>query len=198
MARVADAPNRAADDEQKANFDKYLSAVKVINRAAGQIRIGKNSVSEEAGSRGVGEVMEKFPEVASELDAVEGSDDDDDEQIERGGADGVFKRLKRRPHGKSNIHEAERRARVQKQRKRMEACEGERGVTGPAMNAKNVEAPVRPVAHRAIASKNHQADEDVGGGESNGDEAEIGRYVEHRHAKRNSRRSFPAAVRRLR
>ena len=182
MAGVADAPNRAADDEQKADFDEDFAAVEVVHRAAGEIGIGQNSVSEEAGGCGVSEVMKELPEMASQLDAIEGSDDDDDEEIESGGADGVFERLKGGPEGEGDIEEAEGGATVQKQRKRMEYGEGECGIAGPAMNAKNVEAAVRPVADGAVASENHQADEDVGGGESHGDEADVCGNIEHRHA----------------
>lgn len=197
MAGVADAPDGRADDEQKTNFHEDFAAVEIVHRAASQIGIGENSMSEEAGGGSIGEVVEKFPEMAPEVDAVKRSDDDDNEEIESGGAEGVFKRLKRRPYGEGDVHDAEGGAVVEKQRERMERGKGKSGVARPAMNAKNVEAAVRPVTDRAVASKNHQADEDVGGGESDGDEADVRGYIEHRHAKRSSRSSFPAAVRRL-
>lgn len=197
MAGVADAPEHRADDEQKANFHKDFSAVEIVHRAASQIGIGENSVSEEACGCNVSEVVEEFPEMASKLNAVKRSDDDDDEEIEGAGADGVFERLKRGPHWERNVHEAERGAAIQKEGKRMEHGEGEGGVAGPAMNTKNVKAAMRPAAHGAVASENHEADQDVGGGESDGDEADVCGYIEHRHAKRSSRSSFPAAVRRL-
>src|SRR5690242_17145398 len=176
LAGVADAPDGRADDEQEANFDENFAAVEIVHSAAGQIGISENAVSEEADGCGVGEVMEELPEMASELDAVERSDDDNDEEIESGGANGVFEGLKRRPYGKGNVGEAEGGAVVEEQRKRMERGESEGGIAGPAMNAKNVEAAVRPVAHGAVASENHQADEDVGSGESHGDEADVCRY----------------------
>ena len=183
MAGVADAPEGRADDEQEANFDEDFSAVEIVHRAASQIGISENAVGEESGSSGVSEVVEKLPEVASELDAVKRSDDNDEKEIESGGADGVFEGLKRRPYGEGNVGEAKSRAEVEKKRERMERGEGQSGIAGPAMDAKNVEAAVRPVADGAVASENHQADEDVGGGESDGDEANVCGYIEHRHAK---------------
>src|SRR5487761_63527 len=122
--------------------------------------------------------------MAAKLDAIERSDDNNDEPVERGSADRVFERLKRRPHRKRDVDNTELGCCVQQQWQRMKQCEAQSSITGPAVDAKNIEAAMRPVADRTVASENHQADENIRRGKTDGERSRVSRYIERRHAER--------------
>jgi len=65
-------------------------------------------MDEQSRSGGVGEIVEALPEPPAELYAINGSDNNDKEQIKRRGADGIFDRLLRRPEWQRDVQKTER------------------------------------------------------------------------------------------
>src|SRR5487761_795960 len=110
--------------------------------------------------------------MAAQLDAIERRDQDDRQKIQRRRAYGILQRL-RRPERKQNIDRAKARARVEQQRQWMRQRERQRRVARPAMDAKYIEAAMRPVADRTVAPEDHQADQDIRRGEADGDQPRI-------------------------
>src|SRR5215469_973011 len=172
---VAHAPDRSCNDNQAADLDKHFAAVEIVNRATTKIRVRQNAVDKKTCGGDVSGVMKKLPEVSPKLDAIERSNNNENQKIERNRANRVPQRLQRRPNRKRDIDHAERRLSAQKQRQRMRQREAESGIARPAMKAENIEPPMRPITHRTVAAQNHQSDENVRSSKTNCCEADIGR-----------------------
>ena len=118
---------------------------------------------EEGGGGEVDGEVEGFPGAAAELNAEVGSDDDEGEEVEGDGADGVFERLFGGVDGIEDVEDAEFWGFVEEERERVKNGDGQGDVAGPVVEAEIVEAVMRPVAHGAVAEGHHDAEKDVEG-----------------------------------
>ena len=54
-------------------------------------------------------------------------------------------------------------------------------IAGPIVQPEIVEVLVRPVTHRTVAQRHHQAEQNIRRGQANGDEADIGGKINGRN-----------------
>ena len=133
---------------------------------------------EESGGGGVDGEVEGFPEVAAESNAEIRSGHNDGDDVEGGGADGVFERLAGGVYGIEQIDHAEFCGLVEEQNDGMDNGEGEGDVAGDIVKAKIIEAAMRPLADGAVAENHERAEEHVEGDGADGGEADVGGEVE--------------------
>src|SRR5579859_722301 len=93
----ANSPCGGANDNHAANLDEHFPAIEIINPQAIQVRVSQNAVNEKACGRGIGEIVQKFPEMPAQFDAVERSNDDNHQQIKRRRTNRILQRLLRGP-----------------------------------------------------------------------------------------------------
>ena len=138
-----------------------------------QCGIGEDAVEEEKRCGGKDKVVELPPDGPADAGAQQGRYKNQEQQVERTGAGQVEFGLQRRVDGKKNVEEPESRRAEKEQNCRMSEGEEDGAIRGPLMEEENINVPVRPVSHRAVAQRDQQPDEEVGGGCSDGAEPEI-------------------------
>jgi len=107
LAGVAGAEEAGYQDDGGTGFDEEFAAVEPVDGGAFQVGVGEEGVVEEGGGGEVDREVEGFPGAAAELDAEVGSDDDEGEEVEGDGADGVFERLLRGVEGIEDVEDSE-------------------------------------------------------------------------------------------
>src|SRR5713226_5222156 len=105
--RVAPTEHAGQSDDQQADLDEKFSAIEPVNGRILEGGIGEEAVPEKSGGGDVDDEMEGFPESAAEPDAEIGTDNHDNDNIERDCADSVLKRLARGVQGVEKIDDAE-------------------------------------------------------------------------------------------
>ena len=100
-------PAEEADggDQQQAGFDKQFAAVEPVDGLILHARVGRQAVEEQSGSGEIDAEMEGFPKVAAEANAEIRSNHNEDEEVERDGANRVFQRLAGRVRRVDEVHE---------------------------------------------------------------------------------------------
>ena len=116
FAGVAGAEDCGYQDDCGAEFYEEFAAVQPVYGSTLQVGVGEEAVVEEGGGGEIDGEVEGFPCAAAELDAEVGGDDDEGEDVEGDGADGVFEGLLRGMDGVDEIEDAEFWSFVQEQR----------------------------------------------------------------------------------
>ena len=100
------APAQEADggDQQEAAFDKQFAAVEPVDGIILQARGGEQAVEQQRGSGEIDAEMEGFPKVAAEAKTEIRSNHNEGQEVERDGANRVFKRLAGRVDRVDEVH----------------------------------------------------------------------------------------------
>ena len=165
-------------DDGDAGFYEEFAAVEPVYRGMFQSGVGEEAVPEEGGGGGVHREVEGFPEAAAEADAEVRGGDHDGDDVEGGGADGVFEWLAGGVNGVEEIDYAEFCGFVEEENDGVDDREGERDVAGNIVEAEIVEAVMRKLADRAVAENHQRAEEHVEGDGANGGQADVSGEIE--------------------
>jgi hypothetical protein len=135
-------------------------------------------VEEEERGRGEDEVVEVSPEGAADAGAEERGDEDEHEEVERGGSGEIEFGLERGLDGEEDVEDAEVRGMEEEQDEGMGEGEEDGAVGGPLMEEEDVDVAMGPVADRAVAQGDEKAEEQIDGDGSDGAEAKICAEIE--------------------
>ena len=108
---MPDARDRRGGDDERACFHVHLLRIDPVDRAILQQRIGERAVHVEHRRRGVRRIVQQLPRVMREQPAEVRRQDDERDEIERGGAERVRDRLRRRPDGDEDVEQSKSRRR---------------------------------------------------------------------------------------
>ena len=131
--------------------------------------------------RGGGEIdaeMEGFPKAAAEAKPEIGSNDNEGQQVECHGANGVFERLAGRADGAEEVQKAKAWVLVEEQDGGVQERHRESHVTGPIVEAEVVEPAMGPGAVRAIPKGHEHSEKQVQRDCADGQEPDVGGEVE--------------------
>src|SRR5690348_2872809 len=181
FARMPPPEERQDGDEDEAALDEELAAVEPVDGIAFERRLGEETMKEKRGCREVDAEVERLPETAAHAQAKVGSDDDESQQAERGGADGVFQRLARRMDGIEQVQKTKARLLVEKQDRRVGEREGKRGIAGPIVQTKIIEAAMGPGAVGTVAKSQEHAENEVQSDGADRGQSNVGGKVEDRN-----------------
>ena len=160
---MAPAGYTCGGDDYEAGFDEEFAAVEPVYGRIFQGRVGEEAVPEQGGGGDVDGEVEGFPESAAEADAEVGSGDDDGNNVERDGADGVLEWLAGGMDGVKEIEDSELRRFIEEKNDGMKDGEGESDVAGDVVQAEIIESAMRPLADGAVAKDHERAEEHVEG-----------------------------------
>lgn len=149
------------DNSQTAELDKYLLSIKWIDGSVLQIGIRENAVPEQGDGSGIDNEVKRLPQAASESQPEVGGHNDHCKAVQRDGANAVFQRLAGRVYGKKNIPNPETNVRRKQQHGWMDNGRHQQQVPGPVVDAKNIEAMMRPVSPGTVAHGDQRADQKV-------------------------------------
>lgn len=161
-------PEACAGDQGETDEDEHFAAIQVVDGTAVQVGIGEDAVDEDQGRGDINEVVEELPLQTTDLLAVVGSDQDDNEEVSRDGSDGVFEWLERRVNGENDVGEPEAVAVHEEQDQRVNHNGTQERVAGPVVEGENVEPAMRPESNGAVADGNENPEQHVGGRQKNG------------------------------
>jgi hypothetical protein len=181
---VVGADKDSRQDDGRANFHEDFTAVKPVDRVMLQVGVGKKRVPEKCDRAEVDGEVESFPELPPELDAEIRSDHHERDDVESDSADGIFQGLLRGVNRIDDVEDAKSWVFIEEQDDRMQCREQESDIAGPVVQRKIIEAPMRPVAHRAIPENHQHAQQHVNRDGAYRDQPEVSRKVEGRDVHR--------------
>jgi hypothetical protein len=171
---VTPAENSNTRHHDEANLNEGLFGVEGIHRRILQEGIRENAVPEERESSRVNQEVKRLPGVASQSQPKVRSYDNDSEQIERGGAEGVIEWLSGRVHRINHIEDAKARGRREQQDNGMENGSGEKQIPGPIVQTEIIKMSMRPVADRAVTEGHHQTQKKIQSDEAYRNQTDVG------------------------
>lgn len=180
-ARMAPAQEGCDDKDRRTRFHEDFAAVQPVDGNVVERGINEEGMPEERDGTEVDGEVEGLPEVAAEANASVRGDDDDGENVESDGAQRGFEGLLRRVDRIDDVQKSIPRGLHKKQDERMGDGEEQREVPGPVVEAKIVEAAVRPGADRTVAKDHERAQEHVERHGAGSDEAKIGAEIQEGH-----------------
>src|ERR1700722_6076963 len=185
---IAPGPDCGQHYDYKARFDKQLFSVQGIDSMPFQFGIRKDAVDKSTNSRCINQVMESLPRAASEPKPKIGCDQDNHKQERAGRADCILNRLNWRPCGNGDVEQTPSSLRRKQQYKRMSQHGRHEDVSGPGVERKDVDSPVRPQPPRTVTHRDQQAQADVCRSQKHSNQSHVRREVKRRH-------SFPFSIR---
>jgi len=135
-------------------------------------------VPEKSGGGEIDGEVKGLPEMATQSDAHVRSDDDESDEIEGDGADGVIEWLRGGMDGVEKIEDAEAGIFIEEQNHRVKDSHRQRDVAGPVVKAEIVEAVMWPGAVGAVSKGHQEAKKHVQCNGADSGEASVGREIE--------------------
>jgi hypothetical protein len=159
-------------------FDENLAAVEEVGVAVFEGGVGEDAVQEKQDGCGEDEVVEVSPKGAADAGAQERGDEDEHEEVEGGGSGEIEFGLQRGLDGEENVKNPEVRRADEEEDEGMSEGEEDGAVGGPLMEEEDVDMAMGPVADRAVAQGDEEAEEEIDGDGSDGAEAKISAEIQ--------------------
>lgn len=105
--------------------------------------------------------MGSLPPLAPDAQAIDRGCDDEDQEIQSEGSQGVLQGLKRRTNGQDDIDDAEWHPPDEEQDERVNQSERDGCVGGDSMGVEEIEVTMRPVFDGTVANRHRQPYEQV-------------------------------------
>lgn len=177
----AHAPGDGGDEYGRCDLKEDLAAVEQVGVAVLEVGVGEDAVDEQQYSAGIDEPVQVAPHGAGHAGSDQRTDQDDHDQIERGGSGGVELGLQVGVQRPEDIRDAEAWGLEEEQDGRMREREHDGEVGRPAMEGEDVDFSVGPESDGAVAQRHQHAQQQVHGDGADGSEAEVGAEIEESH-----------------
>ena len=137
--------------DKSKNLDKDFASIQQVGMAILQVGIGEEAVEEKKHGGRKNQVMDAPPKRAPHARPKKRRDEYQQQEVHGSGAGDVDERLERRLDGQEDIEDAKMRLVNKQQDKGMGQHEHDGAVRRPLMEGEDIESPVRPMTHGAVA-----------------------------------------------